>query len=213
MMASQEHWDTIYQTRATEDLGWYQPTPSTLDLVLRHSTPTDPIIDIGGGDSRMVDELAAAGYDDVTVLDLSSAALERSQARLGTAAKNVSWLGAAADSVTWLRADITDWEPTSTWTLWHDRAVFHFLVDPDDRRRYVETARRAIGSGGHLVIATFAPDGPEQCAGLPVERYDAQSLADVFGSDFRLVEHVEISGQSVEVGDRRPYVVVVMQRQ
>ncbi|MCB0995875.1 MAG: class I SAM-dependent methyltransferase [Acidimicrobiales bacterium] len=202
MMAPQEHWDTIYQTRPTEDLGWYQPSPSTLDLVLRYSTPTDPVIDIGGGDSHMVDELVAAGYQDVTVLDLSVAALERSRTRLGEAAGNVAWI----------RADITDWEPTSTWSLWHDRAVFHFLVDPDDQRRYVETARRAIAPGGHLVMATFAPDGPEQCAGLPVQRYDAKALADVFGSGFRLVEHAEMSGQAVEVGDRRPYVVVVLQR-
>ncbi len=201
-MASQEHWDTIYQTRPTEDLGWYQPSPSTLDLVLRFSTPTDPVIDIGGGDSHMVDELVAVGYQDVTVLDLSSAALKRSQARLGK----------AADNVAWICADITDWEPTSTWSLWHDRAVFHFLADPDDQRRYVETARRAIAPGGHLVVATFALDGPEQCAGVPVRRYDAEQLADVIGSDFRLVEHGQMSGQTVEVGDRRPYVAVVMQR-
>ncbi len=202
MMATQEHWDAIYQTRATEDLGWYEPSPSTLDLVRRYSTPTDPVIDVGGGDSRMVDELVEAGYEDVTILDLSHAALERSRVRLGSAAGNV----------TWICADATDWEPTSTWTLWHDRAVFHFLTTEDDRRRYVETARRAIAPGGHLVIATFAPGGPEQCAGLPVERYDAEGLASVFGSDFRLVEHTELSGQSAWVGDRRPYVVVVMQR-
>lgn len=201
-MASQEHWDTIYQTRATEDLGWYQSLPSTLDLVLRYSTPTDPVIDIGGGDSRMVDELVAAGYDDVTVLDLSSAALERSRSRLGMAAENVSWI----------RADITDWEPTSNWTLWHDRAVFHFLVDPDDQHCYVDTARRVVAAGGHLVIATFAPDGPKQCAGLPVQRYDAEALADVFGSEFRLVDHRPMHAGATGVGDTRPYIAVVLER-
>lgn len=200
MMARQEHWDTIYQTRATEDLGWYQPSPSTLDLVLRYSTPTDPVIDIGGGDSHMVDELAAAGYDDVTVLDLSSAALERSRSRLGMAAENVSWI----------RTDITDWEPTSTWTLWHDRAV-HFLVDPDDQHRYVDNAQRATAPGGHLVIATFAPDGPEQCAGLPVQRYDAKALAAVFEPWFRIIEHHRPEARA-GIGDTRPYIAVVLER-
>lgn len=202
MMATQEHWDTIYRSRSTEDLGWYEPSPSTRDLVLRFSTPTDPVIDIGGGDSRMVDELVECGYEDVTVLDLSSAALERSRHRLGSAAENVNWV----------RADITEWEPTLTWALWHDRAVFHFLTNEHDRRLYVETARRAIAPGGHLVIAAFAPDGPEQCAGLPVERYDANGLADAFGPDFHLVEHAELSGQTAGVGDGRPYVVAVMRR-
>lgn len=201
-MATQEHWDTIYQDRESEDLGWYQPSPSTLDLVLRYSTTTDPIVDIGGGDSRMVDELVAGDYRDVTVLDLSSAALERSRVRLG---------GAAAD-VTWVRADITEWEPTSTWALWHDRAAFHFLVDSDDRRRYVDTARRAIARGGRLIIATFAPGGPDQCAGLPVRRYDGEVLAAAFGTEFRLVEHRRMHACATGVGDRRPYTTVVLQR-
>lgn len=202
MMATQEHWDTIYQTQATEDLGWYEPSPSTLDLVQRYTTPTDSVIDIGGGDSRMADELVAAGYEAVTVLDLSSAALERSQTRLGP----------AADNVTWIRADITHWEPTSNWALWHDRAVFHFLTDPHDRRRYVETARRAIAKGGHLVVATFAPDGPEQCAGLPVQRYHADTLAAVFAPGFRILEHHRLHAGAIGVGDTRPYIAVVLER-
>lgn len=201
-MADAEHWNTIYRTRATEDLGWYEPSPSTLDLVLGCSAPTDPVIDIGGGDSRMVDELLTVGYDDVTVLDLSAAALARSQRRLG----------ADNEHALWVRADITEWEPPRTWALWHDRAVFHFFTDEGDRRRYAETAHRALDPGGHVVIAAFAPDGPDQCAGLPVERYDEDGLAEIFAPGFDLVEHTRLLGPTAGAGDRRPYVAVVMRR-
>ncbi len=125
-MGLEEHWDSIYRTKNTEDLGWYEPLPSTLDLVQRFSAPSDPVIDIGGGDSRMVDELTRAGYSDLTVLDLSDSALTRARSRLGSAGR----------SVTWIRTDVTRWEPTRTWALWHDRAVFHFLTAEEDRRSY-----------------------------------------------------------------------------
>lgn len=197
-MVKQEHWDSVYRSRETRDLGWYEPSPSTLNHVLRFSAPTDPVIDIGGGDSRMVDALLGAGYEDVTVLDVSTVALDRSQVRLGP----------TADSVRWIHADITEWEPTRTWTLWHDRAVFHFLTSEHDRRRYAAMARRAVAPGGHLVVAAFAPDGPEQCAGLPVERYDANTLAEVFRPHFELVESASVSGSGD--GDRRPYTVAVL---
>ncbi len=200
-MGREEHWDTIYRTRSTQDLGWYEPCPSTLALVQRFSSPSDPVIDIGGGDSRMVDELTRAGYGDVTVLDLSSSALARARGRLGSAGRSVGWV----------RADITDWEPTRTWALWHDRAVFHFLTAEEDRSAYVGSAQRALAPGGHLIVATFALDGPDQCAGLPVERYDATRLAAAFGSEFCVVEHTTEHRRD-GVGDSRPYVVVVMRR-
>ncbi|MFV0257387.1 MAG: class I SAM-dependent methyltransferase [Acidimicrobiales bacterium] len=201
-MTTREHWDTIYRSQATEHVGWYEPSPSTLDLVVRYSTPADPVIDIGGGDSRIVDELVDADHQDVTVLDLSNVALERARHRLGPAAGNVNWI----------RADITVWEPDRTWALWHDRAVFHFLTDEHDRRRYVETARRAVAPGGHLIVAAFAADGPDHCAGLPVDRYGAEELAGAFDPAFRLVEHAELPGPTSGVGDRRPYVVAVLRR-
>lgn len=197
-----EHWDNIYRTRGAEDLGWYEPRPSTLALVQRFSSASDPVIDIGGGDSRMVDELTRAGYSDLTVLDLSNSALARARSRLGPAGRSVSWI----------RTDVTRWEPTRTWALWHDRAVFHFLTAEEDRRAYVGIALRALAPGGHLVVATFALDGPEQCAGLPVERYDAERLAAEFDPGFRPIEHTTEHRQDTGVGDSRPYVAVVMQR-
>lgn len=201
-MGLEEHWDNIYRTRGTEDLGWYEPRPSTLALVQRFSSPSDPVIDIGGGDSRMVDELTEAGYSDLTVLDLSNLALARARSRLGS----------AGGSVSWIRTDVTRWEPIRTWALWHDRAVFHFLTAEQDRRAYVGIARRAMARGGHLVVATFALDGPDQCAGLPVERYDAERLAAAFGPGFGVVEHTTEHRQDSGGGDSRPYVAVVMQR-
>lgn len=202
-MGIEQHWDNIYRTKNSEDLGWYEPRPSTLALVQRFSSPSDPVIDIGGGDSRMVDELTEAGYSDLTVLDVSDSALTRARSRLGSAGRSVSWV----------RADVTRWEPARTWALWHDRAVFHFLAEEEDRRAYVDIARWAVAPGGHLVVATFALDGPDQCAGLPVERYDAEGLASAFGASFRFVEHTTEHRQDAGVGDSRPYVAVVMQRQ
>lgn len=201
-MGSEEHWDNIYRTKNSEDLGWYEPRPSTLALVQRFSSPSDPVIDIGGGDSRMVDELTRAGYGDLTVLDLSDSALTRARSRLGSAGRSVSWI----------RADVTRWEPTRRWALWHDRAVFHFLTAEEDRRAYIGIAKRALAPTGHLIVATFALDGPDQCAGLPVERYDAERLVAEFGPDFRPIEHTTEHRQDSGVGDSRPYVAVVMQR-
>ena len=202
-MGIRQHWDNIYRTKNSEDLGWYEPLPSTLALVQRFLSPSDPVIDIGGGDSRMVDELTEAGYSDLTVLDVSDSALTRARSRLGSAGRSVSWV----------RADVTRWEPARTWALWHDRAVFHFLTEEEDRRAYVDIAMQAVAPGGHMVVATFAPDGPDQCAGLPVERYDAERLASAFGTGFRIVEHTTEHRQDADVGDSRPYVAVVMQRQ
>ncbi|MER2606608.1 MAG: class I SAM-dependent methyltransferase [Siculibacillus sp.] len=175
-----DHWDRVYATRSETDVSWFQETPApSLDL-LEHlgASPASSVIDIGGGASRLVDALSARGYGDLTVLDLSATALAAARARLG----------AAGDAITWIAADVTEWRPARTWDVWHDRAAFHFLTTEEDRRAYVEALRRALRGGGHAVIATFAPDGPEKCSGLPVARHDAESLAAVLGTDFELVE-------------------------
>ncbi|MFN3215832.1 MAG: class I SAM-dependent methyltransferase [Acidimicrobiales bacterium] len=201
-MNSTTHWDAVYAARATEDLGWYEPRPSTLGLVLRFSEPSDAVIDIGSGDSRTADELVHAGYADITILDLSRTALDRVRSRLGPAAREV----------TSIEADVTLWQPPRHWDLWHDRAVFHFLVDADGRDAYKATALRALAGDGRLVIATFAVDGPEQCADLPVERYDHESLAAFFEPEFRLVEHRDMRAEPAGAGDTRPYVAAVLER-
>ena len=199
-MSSESHWDAVYRNRASEELGWYEPKPSTLELVRRHSRPSDPVIDVGAGDSRLVDELLRAGYDDLTMLDLSETALDRARSRLGPDGR-----------VRWIHADVTSWTPPRTWSLWHDRAVFHFLVTEEDRAAYASAARQAVSGEGKLIVATFAPDGPERCAGLPVERYDATTLAAALGPGFRSVEHREVRAGPEAVGDERPYVVVVFE--
>jgi SAM-dependent methyltransferase len=201
-VSSTSHWEAVYRGRATEDLGWYEPRPSTLDLVLRFSDPADAVIDIGAGDSRLPDELLEAGYERITVLDLSETALDRARSRLGS----------DAESVRWICADVTRWTPPRRWDLWHDRAVFHFLIDEADQQAYKAAALQTVPAGGKLIVATFAPDGPEQCAGLPVKRYDTDELAAVFAPEFRLVEHQHLPANETDVGDTRPYIAVVFER-
>ncbi|WP_346656760.1 class I SAM-dependent methyltransferase [Bradyrhizobium sp. NBAIM14] len=136
------------------------------------------IIDVGGGASRLVDALLQDGYRDIAVLDLSANALAAAKKRIGPAASTVDWIV----------ADATTWRPTRTYDVWHDRAAFHFLTDPRDRVAYVERLRSAVRPGGHVIIGTFAPDGPEKCSGLPVQRHDSASLAAELGPEFKLVE-------------------------
>lgn len=201
-MSSTSHWEAIYHGRATEDLGWYEPRPSTLGLVLRFSDPADAVIDIGGGDSRLADELLDDGYQHITVLDLSETALGRARFRLGSAAEDLNWIC----------ADVTRWTPPRRWDVWHDRAVFHFLIDEEEQQAYKAAAFEAMHVGGTLIVATFAPDGPAQCAGLPVKRYDADELAALFAPEFRLLEHQHLRANPASVGDTRPYIVVVLER-
>ena len=172
------HWENVYRTKEETAVSWYQERPErSLDLIRRAAPDTAaPILDVGGGASRLVDALLAEGRSDVTVLDLSEAALERSRARLG-------W---QADRVGWIAADVTRWRPERRWVVWHDRAVFHFLTDAADQDAYLATLRAATEPGSAIVIATFAPEGPERCSGLPVERYSAETLAARFGAEFRL---------------------------
>jgi ubiquinone/menaquinone biosynthesis C-methylase UbiE len=180
-MNRKSHWESIYATQATPALSWYQPHPQrSLDLIERTGLPKNAkILDVGGGDSLLVDELVSRGYNDITVLDLSSAALDRARGRMG---------GAATGRVTWLEGDILQTAlPGEEFDIWHDRAVFHFMTTREERGSYIESVQRAVRRGGHVIVATFAEDGPTRCSGLPVERYSAAELHDTFGSAFQLL--------------------------
>lgn len=198
---SLDHWDSIYTGRPPTELAWYEPVPSTLALVRAHSQPTDSVIDVGGGASTLALELIRAQYDDVTVLDLSEQALAMSRSAL--------WQHTGA--MHWIRADLLDGPPGRQWRLWHDRAVFHFLVEPADRDAYRAALNESVVPGGTLIVATFAPTGPDTCAGLPVRRYSIGELAAEFVPTFEFVEGHELVPPSRE-GDQRPYVAVVMRR-
>jgi SAM-dependent methyltransferase len=176
----QAHWENVYTTKGEKEVSWFQETPApSLELIaLTRLSPDAAIIDIGGGASRLVDDLLARKFHRLTVLDLSGAALAAARLRLG---KN----GA---EVQWVVADVTKWEPAEAYDLWHDRAAFHFLTDPADQSAYVDRIKRAVKPRGHVIIGTFAPDGPERCSGLPIVRHDADSLAKILGSDFVLTD-------------------------
>ncbi|WP_256805448.1 MULTISPECIES: trans-aconitate 2-methyltransferase [unclassified Bradyrhizobium] len=174
------HWDTVYATKGEAEVSWFQDSPAISLEMIRAANPDHDavIIDIGGGASRLVDALLQDGYRTLAVLDLSANALQKAKTRIGQAASTVDWIV----------ADATAWRPTKTYDVWHDRAAFHFLTDPRDRAAYVERLRSAIAPGGHVIIATFALDGPEKCSGLPVQRHDSASLSAELGRDFELVE-------------------------
>jgi SAM-dependent methyltransferase len=183
----QAHWENVYTTKRENEVSWFQQSPApSLELIVQAgATSKSAIIDIGGGASRLVDHLVEQGFEDVTVLDLSGAALAAAKSRLGTGAERVNWIV----------ADATTWEPVKSYDIWHDRAAFHFLTDTSDRAAYVDRLGRGLKIGGHAIIATFALDGPEKCSGLPVARYDSASLGRTLGTAFKRVhtqrhEHV-----------------------
>jgi 2-polyprenyl-3-methyl-5-hydroxy-6-metoxy-1,4-benzoquinol methylase len=179
-LGRQAHWENVYATKEEHAVSWFQERPDiSLDLI--RATGVDvsaSIVDIGGGASRLVDALINDGFKTVTVLDLSEKALATSKARLGARGAHVQWVV----------ADITTWEPSQTYDVWHDRAALHFLTDPKDRAAYAARVSRAVCPGGHVIIGTFAPEGPERCSGLPVVRHDAQTLGKLLGPSFELVE-------------------------
>ncbi len=172
-----EYWDGRYADIGEANVSWFQATPeNSLMLIARVAEPSAGVVDVGGGASRLVDQLLARGFHDVTVVDLSQQALGDARARVGDA------------PVHWVVSDIRDWQPDRTFDVWHDRAAYHFLTDPDDQRRYWELVREAVPVGGHIVIATFAEDGPQMCSGLPVHRYSAEGLAASMGEGFSVLE-------------------------
>lgn len=189
MAERKSHWENIYSVKAPTEVSWYQPHPATsLELINRTGiAKAAQIIDVGGGASTLVDDLLSQGFGHITVLDIASAALEKSQARLGT----------RATSVTWVEADITQASlPPSHYDLWHDRAVFHFLTDAKDRRSYIKALERSLKPSGHLIVATFAPDGPKKCSRLDIVRYSPDELRGEFGDDFRLIESTDEAHQT-----------------
>lgn len=175
------HWHDVYTDKEPTDVSWYQPVPSKSLQLIRATgvVPSAAILDAGGGASTLVDNLLAEGYTDISVLDVSGVALERSQARLGELAKDVHWI----------ESDVTTFAPSRRYAVWHDRAVFHFLTDADERAAYIDVLGKALQPGAHLLIATFGPEGPERCSGLPVQRYDSVALEELLGTQFRLGGH------------------------
>lgn len=175
--AQQAHWDGIYERLKPSGVSWYEPEASmSLELIKLLPLPTSAkVIEVGGGASCLVDGLLARGFSDITVLDLSDFALRTARDRVGRA------------SATWLHCDLLAWRPDCRYLLWHDRAVYHFLTEERDRSTYRALLGQSVAEGGYVIVASFAPDGPERCSGLPVARYGVEELSASLGSDFELV--------------------------
>jgi SAM-dependent methyltransferase len=196
------HWEKAWDQRDPGDTSWYQPVP-TMSLALIGSAAPGPdagIVDVGGGASHLVDHLIAIGHRDVTVVDIAAEALAHAQSRR-----------ADRPEVHWVVADAMTWRPGRTFDLWHDRAVFHFLTDQAQRASYIRTATQSIVAGGHLIIGTFALDGPTMCSGLPVRQYDAASLAAEFDAGFRLIQSA-VDDHVTPSGGQQRFTFVVLQR-
>jgi SAM-dependent methyltransferase len=179
-MSTREHWESVYRAKSPDDVSWYRPHLDRSMEFLRASRldSSAAVVDVGGGASTFVDDLLDRGYSDVTVLDISEAAVRAAKDRLG----------ARAELATWIVGDVTRTElPEHRWDFWHDRAVFHFLVDEEARRRYVAAVSRALKPGGHIVVATFGPEGPTRCSGLEVMRYSPDTLHGEFGPAFEKI--------------------------
>jgi SAM-dependent methyltransferase len=180
-MESKEHWEKVYQTKAPDKVSWYSPHLDTSIKLIQRAAPNKKarIIDVGGGESTLVDDLINTGYLNISVLDISATAIAFARQRLGS----------IYDQVAWYCADITSATlPESYFDVWHDRAVFHFLTTAEARTAYLSNVARAVKHGGHVIISTFGLEGPDQCSGLDVVKYDAASLHDAFGKSFHLIE-------------------------
>jgi len=178
-VSTKDHWESVYSSQVDAELSWMQPDPQLSLSLIAEVCPMGRVIDVGGGSSLLAGKLLDRGYS-VTVLDISKAALKRAQDRFGPNAARVSWIV----------ADITTGPDVGSFDVWHDRAVFHFLVNPADRAAYVALLERTLGGGGHAVIATFALEGPEKCSGWDVRRYSGQTLREELGDGFKLLKTV-----------------------
>lgn len=183
-VTKKEFWEEVFQVGYLERRGWYEPVPQTsLDLIqLSGIAKTDPIIDIGGGDSLLVDYLLKNGYKNITVLDISQNALENSKRRLGS----------KAEKVTWIRADILNFEPRISYALWHDRACLHFLTKTSEVDIYRRKVKKSMALGGHMIIGAFSESGPGKCSGLPIQRYNDLKIFELFKDEFSLEENCDI---------------------
>lgn len=188
-MNKKSHWENVYSTKPRDEVSWYREhLDNSLDLILRTGVEKDAaVIDVGGGNSTLVDDLLDHGFIDISVLDISGTAIANSRDRLGARAALVSWL----------ETDITEVTlPEDHYDVWHDRAVFHFLTDADDRRKYVELVMRSLKVGGHIIVASFGPEGPQKCSGLDVVRYSPETMKHEFGNHFRLVKSLAETHQT-----------------
>lgn len=196
-----DHWEQRWDQHAHQDMGWFQSEPEpSLELVTSHTPAGGSVLDVGGGASRLVDRLLGRGYQP-TVLDIAEPALAAARARLGE----------RAEQVTWVHGDVTDVHLGRTFDTWHDRAVLHFLLKQDDRAAYVTTLREHLVVGGHAVIGTFSPDGPDSCSGLPVRRHSAADLQQLAGPGFRVLEDRAVV-HTKPSGDEQAFTFVVLQR-
>jgi trans-aconitate methyltransferase len=182
------HWEKVYQSKGEDETSWFQPRPETsLRLVGNTGEAKDtPFIDVGGGASRLVDQLLEQGWSNLSVLDIAPSALETARTRLGEQAAQVNWL----------EADLLEARLKGPWRIWHDRAVFHFLTGEAERKRYLQQLEDNLEPGGHVIIATFAPEGPEACSGLPVQRYSPEHLARTLGDNFEQEEVITENHQT-----------------
>jgi SAM-dependent methyltransferase len=191
----QAHWQKVYEEKLPTEVSWYQAEPRlSLELIARSEiSSSDPIIDVGGGASLLVDSLLARGFSNLTVLDISQRALEHARRRLGS----------NAERVTWIVSDVIRFADPGPFALWHDRAVFHFLTEADDRRRYVQILRSTLQAGGHLVLGSFALDGPRRCSGLDVVRYDRHLLSAELGDEFAFQEQLSELHRTPSGGEQK----------
>lgn len=202
-MDRQSHWNKIWIKYRETEVSWFQESPKlSFEYIERYAIDNDArILDVGGGSSRLVDSLLTNGYENLGVLDVAEPALERARVRLGS----------RSSSVEWIVADVTAYETSSKWDVWHDRAVFHFLIDDEERRAYVRSVRIALTSDGIVVIATFGPDGPEKCSGLDVKRHSPETLCQSFGPEFVLLES-DVEIHHTPDGTKQQFVYCVFRR-
>ena len=199
-----DHWEAVYQKKSPVEVSWYQKVPVlSLQLTIRLlKKKSDRIVDVGGGASTLADHLLDKGFDDITVLDLSSEALAHAQKRLGQKSAQISWVA----------ADITEWEPSGTFELWHDRAVYHFLTEKTDREKYKDVLKRATHPGSWVIIAAFSIGGPEKCSGLDIVQYDREKLQSELGDSFTFVEE-QFESHITPTGKEQAFGYFVFERQ
>ena len=180
-MNKKTHWETVYQTKSDQQISWYREhLDNSLQMILDTKVEKDAaIIDVGGGSSTLADDLLSSGFADISVLDISAAAMKKSQGRLGSCARLIEWI----------EADITEVSlPKNHYDVWHDRAVFHFLTDAKDRKKYVKLVMNSLRPGGHIIVASFGENGPLKCSGLDVVRYSSETMHNEFGDEFKLIK-------------------------